>query len=741
MSDTIFGGDYAQICYPIAPLIKSIPETENSVILSKTELLVKKDIQFIREENVFYAEPSFFEIFSFKLILGNYHSLSELGTVFISESLALKIFSTTTVVGKDIIVKDKQGKENTFIIKGVFEDFPENSHIKANLLISFKNIERIFKEDALYWDVNSIYCYVLSDVASKIIENKINEIVPLEIKTNYNFRFNLQSLKNVHLYSNKINLNIESQNVFKQLVVLMGIAFLIIVLAVSNYLIYVLITANFRLKEIIVRRIFGASKNVLFKQTVWESIFQILISFPFVLLLTYWLLPHIENYFHFKVEVNRFFEISFLFFLGSFLIVLLSGLFVSTYTVFPSLERLLILFKNLRTGKFSILKILSSVQLSLFMALIICLLSIQKQLSFVFDQEVVGFNYKDQLSIKINDKNLRRQLDAFKFELLKNPEIKYVAGCNSEQPAFSTNLTGFKWIEGKNGKKYSFMKSGFLTEEEKAEYQDIFESNAVSSDYFHTLGINELIGREFSTDKNERKNIVVNKAFVDKYEISEPLNRTIEFLDTKYTIIGIVNNFRTKSLFKEQNPIVFWYTDKYLNQIIIRYNSFNDNLVLKKVETVWKNFMPDTPLEYQFTEDVINDYYKKEKQLLQFIHFFAGFGIVLTLFNLVGFSRLSFNSKRKEIGLRRILGARINNLFKLLLKPYVYFAIISSVIGIFIATYFMDFWFSQFNKTLRLNFNDYILSIIGVTGLTIFVISINILFTIRVNMIEVIKYE
>jgi putative ABC transport system permease protein len=311
----------------------------------------------------------------------------------------------------------------------------------------------------------------------------------------------------------------------------------------------------------------------------------------------------------------------------------------------------------------------------------------------------------------------------------------------SNQPAFSTNLTGFKWNYDRNGEKYGYIKSGFLSDEDKAEYQDIFESNAVSTDYFHTLGINQLQGREFAIDKNEDRNIIVNNAFIDKYQISEPLNKTINFLDTKYTIIGIVNNFRTKSLFKEQNPIVFWYTDKYFRQIIIRFNSINKKSALDKIELVWKKFLPDTPLEYQFTEDVINDYYKKEKQLLQFIHFFAGFGIVLTLFNLIGFSRLNFNNRKKEIGLRKILGAKADNLFKLLLKPYLYYALISSLIGISVAIYFMDYWFAQFNETINLNYSEYLLSIIGVTVLTLSVVSINIIIVIRVNMIEVIKYE
>ncbi len=742
MSDTVYGGNCAQICHPITPLIKTIPDIKKSCVLSKTELLIGNDIQFFKAENVYYTEPSFFEIFSFKLINGAPQYLSEKGSVFISESIALKIFSTTNVIGKDIVIKNLSGKSNSLLIKGVFEDFPENSHIKANVLISFKNIEERYQDTNFQWDKNSVYCYILSGVASaEIIEKKINNSVPLEIKKDYNYKFNLQHLSRIHLFSDNIDLNIEKQSVFEQLIILLGIAILIIILSVTNYIIYILIMSNFRLKEFIIRRIIGASRFTLFKQTLCESFFQILISFPIVILVTFWLLPHIENYFQFKVDINRFIQIVFLFSLGSILIGFLSGLFVSTYIVFPNLDRLLGLFRNLRSGKFSLLKILSFVQLSLFMALLICLLSIQKQLNFVFDQKTVGFNYHNQISIKINDRKLIEQLPAFKEELLKNPEIDHVAYCMSNQPAFSTNLTGFKWSYDKNGKKYGYMKSGFLSDEDKAEYQDIFESNAISTDYFHTLGINQLQGREFAIDKNENRNIIVNNAFIDKYQISEPLNKTIDFLDTKYTIIGIVNNFRTKSLFKEQNPIVFWYSDKYFRQIIIRFNSINKKSALGKVELVWKKFLPDTPLEYQFTEDVINSYYKKEKQLLQFIHFFAGFGIVLTLFNLIGFSRLNFNNRKKEIGLRRILGAKADNLFKLLLKPYLYYTLISSLIGISVAIYFMDYWFAQFNETINLNYSEYLLSIIGITVFTLSVVSINIIIVIRVNMIEVIKYE
>ena len=741
MSDTAYGGSSAQICYPITPFIETIPEIDKSCVLNKTNLLIKKDIGFFREEHVLYTEPSFFDIFSFKLINGNPSSLSEQGTAFISEKIALKLFSTKEVIGRSIVVKSSKGKEKNLVIKGVFKDFPNNSHIKANLLISFKSIEKIYKTTRFYWNQNSMYCYILSGANLKKIEKRINNLVPSEFKANYNFKFSLQTLKRIHLFSNKINFNIEKQNILKQLIILMGIAILIIVLALSNHMIYTLIIANYRLKETITKRIIGASRLVLFKQNLWELLFQILISFPIVIFITFLLLPDIENYFQFKVDTNRFVYIALLFSLATLLIGLISGLLVSIYTVFPSLNKLLILFKNLRSGKLSLLKTLPFVQLSLFMTLLICLLSIQKQLNFVFDKQTVGFDYQNQISIKITDRKLVKQIPAFKEELLKNPEIVNVAACMSNQPSFSTQITGFKWTYDKNGQKYSSMKMGFLSEEDKAEYQDIFESNVISEDYFKTLGINEFEGREFSDNINEKQNIIVNKAFIDKYQISEPLNKTIDFLDSKYTIVGIVNNFRTKSLFKEQSPIAFWYGDKYFNQIIVRFNPTTEKLALKKVKLVWEKFIPDSPLEYQFTENVITDYYKKEKQLLQFIHFFAGFGIILTLFNLIGFSRLNFNSRKKEIGLRRILGAEVRNLFKLLLKPYIYYALISSALGIFISSYFMQYWFAQFNETTDLNFNEYSISIVGVTLLTLCVVSINIVFIVRENIISVIKHE
>lgn len=216
MSDTLHGSNYAEICYPIVPLIKTIPEIKQSVLLSKTELLLKKNDQFIREEKVFYTEPSFFDVFSFKLIEGDPEFLSEHGTVFVSKSEAVKLFSNTDVIDKYIAVKDLSGEENTLIIKGVFEDFPENSHIKANMLMSFSNIERFYQNNTEFqWNNNSVYCYILSEVSAKNIEKKINNILPPEIEKKSNLRFNLQALNRIHLFSNKIDLNIEKQSVFK----------------------------------------------------------------------------------------------------------------------------------------------------------------------------------------------------------------------------------------------------------------------------------------------------------------------------------------------------------------------------------------------------------------------------------------------------------------------------------------------------------------------------------------------
>lgn len=738
MKDSVTGTKYAKICYPITEVIQSFPEVLASVKIKETELLIENKNNYIREENVYYVESSFFEIFDFSLVSGYRKKLNNPGNVFISEKFAKKLFSKIDVIGQEINIKNIAGEEISLIIQGVFKNFPSNSHFQAEILLPFIHIEKYYQQNTEFeWTNNNIYYYVQT-LSPKIAENKINNNLK---RSGYQFVFNLQSLDKIHLFSNDIDLNIEKQSVFKQLIISIGVAFLIIFIAVANYLIYILVVANSRIKEYIIRRIVGASKARLFFQIFSEILIQISIAIPFVLLLSFSIIPYIENYFHISTDITRIKMLLVYFIVGIVIIVLFSSLLLSSYLVFPRLSALINLLVNFRSGRFGIVKYISIIQLSLFIALIISFLSVNKQLNFATDNDTIGFNYENQVSIKINDRNIIKQWNAIKNEMLRIPGIINVAACMSDQPSFSTQMAGFKWNYDKRGKKYGYMKMGFLNEEDKAKFQDVFEVNNITSGYFDALGINEFEGDDFSGSKADAQNIIVNKSFIDKYEISDPINRTIDFLDSKYTIIGVVNNFRTKSIFKEKGPIVFWYTNRFLRQIIIRYDGISQSELINKIENIWKDFLPNSPMEYQITEMVINKYYHKEKQLLTFIKFFSILGMSMVFVNLLGFSKLYFTSRKKEIGIRKILGARLYDLTKNLLRPYILYVLVSSMVGYIIANSFLRFWFNQFNEVIKLSITEYLLSILSIILFCVIVVFVNIISVSRICPVEVIKYE
>jgi len=742
MTDSLKSNLYAKVCYPVTNYAGSISGVDNSVILYKSELLIKNADQYISEDEVFYTEPSFFNIFNFNLIQGSHESLNRPGSIFLSQRLALKLFSNTNIVGKKLQIKYKSGKTRTHIIKGIFENFPDNSHIQAEVLLPFQDIQDHFtKNKAFQWNNNSIYYYIRTSLDKKVAENGINSSIPKEIKRDHNVHFQLQPLSHVHLFSNSVLFNIEKASIFKELIISLGLAFLIVFISVANYIIYILSVANSRMGEIIIRRTIGASQERLYKQVLWESLFQIFLALPLVALCIYWVFPYAEQYFDFQINMGNLWIISVLFITGALFMGLLAGSIVSSYMVFPSLKRVRDIFTQSGKLKFKGGAIITVLQLSLFVAVIIVLMTIRKQIDFATSQSVVGFNYHNQISLRVNNRKLISQWNSFKEKLLKYPEIQYVAGCMSGQPAFSTDMAGFKWKYDENGRKYGYMKMGDLNAQDKAEFVEVFEKNNVSQDYFKALGVNKLRGRGFDASRNERKNIIVNEAFIKKHQIAEPIDKTISFMDSKYTIIGIVNNFKTKSLFKNKGPIVFFHTDRYLNQIIIRYNSDKEQLVLDRIQSVWNDFLPDTPMNYQFTNEVISNYYHKEKQLADFINFFTLLALVITLLNLIGYSRLTFKNQEKAIGIRRVFGAGLNNIAGKLLTPYFLFSLISLLIGMSIAFLFLNHWLAYFRETVGVNHVELGIILISVVAITVGVVFINVKKVMNKNPAHIIRDE
>jgi len=742
MSDSMKTTLYARIGYPVTDRLKELPEVDQSVIVNTTHLNIQVGDGFIKEEKVLYTQSSFFRIFDYDLLKGSPTSLDSPGNVFISETFADKLSISKDILGRELSIKTPTGQKRTFTIAGVFKDFPDNSHLEAHILLSFSLMEPFYnRRRADNWDANNMYFYIRSERSQTHLEAKINQSLFEDINEMNNVSFSLQPLSRVHLFSNHIELHPEQDSVYKELLISLGIAFLVIFIAVANYVIYILSVANSRVREIILRKTLGADKRDLYGQIVWESLFQLIIALPLVGLATYLLVPYVETYFDFQFVLSELYRVFLIFLAAALFLGLLVGTLVSTYMILPSLGKIRAMFIQSSTMKIKGGHLITIVQLSLCIACIISLISIQKQLNFALNPHTVGFDYSNQVSLRVNNRQLISQWSAFKDELLKNPEITYVAASMTSPPSFSTDMAGFKWEYDKNGKKYGFLMTGHLTDKDKAEMDAIFEKNNVTADYFKALGINVLKGREFDASRNERKNIVVNEAFVKKHQIKDPLNRTIDFLDGRFKIIGVVNNYKTKSLFKDKSPVVFMHTKKYLRQIVIRYQSADPAAILDKIGATWDEFIPGTPLDYRFTEDVIQSYYKKERRLYEMVHFYALLAILLSVINLTGYSRLTFNNQEKEIGIRRVFGAGMVQVTKKLLKPYLAYLMVSMLIGVSISSFFLKHWFAQFSEHVDLAYLEYNYILAGIALFFMGLVFINIQVIMKKNPIRAIRYE
>jgi putative ABC transport system permease protein len=697
--------------------------------------------RYLENEGLVYAEPELFEIFDFDFLAGNPQiALSNPGSVVITSSLAQKYFNLlpgniSDALDRSININNKK----SFTVTGVLADTPENTDLPFGLIADYKSqtaSNPYFNNGTDWQEYNSATnCYL--QIPGKVSRADFeNQLVPFLAKyigpdSPVNQKYLLQPLSELHFGTID---NYSGRQVPKRSLYLLGlIGLLIILLGSVNFINLSTAQSSRRFKEIGVRKIAGVSKFQLVSQFMGETILiSTLASFMgvFIALFLFNYLDDILGY-QLKLEIGRNPGTLIFLILSALSIGFISGLYPSFVMarMNPAGSLKNELPANNRSNSGSLRRTLVIFQFAISLVLITGTLVMHKQIRYFLNSDP-GFNKDAILVVPLPDASTDK-LAVLKYELLGNPDI--------EKVSYETRSPMADWRVG-NPINYPTLE------------KDVYNGNlkTVDEDYLDLYELKLIAGKNISDVKNTGE-AIVNRKVTELLGFDDPNEAVGEMFkygreDFEFTITGVVEDFHAQSLQQEMDYVILSNLSFNMKEMAVKINQAAVKLagystVIGKVEKEWNKIFPKDIFEYRFLDRQIANFYKGEINTFKLIQLFAIIAIFIASLGLYGLISFIANQKIKEIGIRKVNGARIIEVITMLNISFLKWISIASVISIPLAWYLMNRWLDNF--AYRINMNWWIFALAGITALVIAIMTVSreSWRAATMNPVEALRYE
>lgn len=715
--------------YPaFGPLMKKdYPEVENYCRLIDDELLLSNDAKNVKfsEKKGYFADPSSISMLDMKLAGGNSATaLDAPNKIIISQSMARKYFGATDVVGKTLQSHgDGRAKPDTYLITGVFKDYPKNSHLIIDYLVSYETLRKALKEQgdkedsantAIGWYDFYVYLQLKPGTDLQAFQAKMPAFATKYVnkrKGAKGAQFSGNKLfiipfSDIHLYSN-YNQEAEVNGSGSAVNFMFLIGLIILGIAWINYINLSTARSVERAKEVGVRKVLGAAKGNLVRQFMLENVLlnltAILLAGFAVALLTPWFNNLMGK------DVSTGFSMSGKYWLIFFAIfcagTLLSGLYpafvLSDYKPVAVLKGA---FKN-TSGGLILRKSLIVVQFGISVVLIAGTIIVYQQVNFMRKQKL-GVDINQTLVLSgvqsIPDSVYQDALQPFKTDLLKIPGIKSMTS--------SSNVMG----------QEIYWTNGFQSLDHKELGGSTVYRLGVDYDFIPQFGMKLLAGRNFSKDfPTDKKGAILNDRALAQMGFKDPqdaIGKKISNGDT-LTIIGVIQSFHHMGLQKPIDPQLISLRTNARNAYSIKLQTKELQSTVAAVKALWTKYFPNDPFNYFFLDDEFNAQYQSDQRFGEMFTLFASLAILIACFGLVGLSAYNILQRTKEVGIRKVLGASVQNVVFILSKDFLLLVILSFIIAAPVSWFIMHNWLQDF--AYRITINWWVFGVAGALALLI----------------------
>lgn len=655
--------------------------------------------ELIVEDNLFYSDPSIFKVFTLPFVKGNAESaLGEANQIVLTEKSAMKYFNTTSVIGNTMRLY-KDDTVFNFKIIGVIKDIPAQSHFKADFLISMENLP--ISKNSNYLSFYPFSTYILKNASSdkKTIEHKVNNWIESSIpdykeieKGGNQVKIILTPLKDIHLKSDK-KYELSKNGNIQYIYIFSLAAIFILCMAGINFMNLSLARFTKRSKEVAVKKVLGSSSTILSLQFLFESIILCLVSTILATLIGWCLISYFNNISNKSmtfIDILNSWTVPFL-----LLISILLGIISGSYPaiVFSSLNATSILggksFLNTSRASFSLRNILLVSQFIVSTFLITGTIIIYKQLRFIHEKDN-GYDKKQIIIVK-------------NASVLSSPEILKQKVLNLSG-VVSATFSSF--LPTNNVRWSNFGGISSKTNPIQTEFWPIDE------DYIPTLGIKIIKGRNFDKLRLTDSTAVIlneaaNKAFAlgDKIS-SNPISFSYRQQQRSFQVVGVVKDFHFSSLRQNIAPLVFILADNHEASLIIKCTKASDEIVTKLNES-WNSLSPKEKINISFMDDDFKTIYKEDDLMGKLFLIFSTLSIIIACLGLFGLVNYNVAVRKKEIAIRKALGASRGSVAALLSKKYLLLVLTSIGLATPLAWLLTTEWLQQFAYRYNASYMDF----------------------------------
>ncbi len=692
-------------------LVGGFPQVEAAVRTTDDELLVRKGNVKFQEKNSLWADSSFFKVFDFKLIKGNPKTaLNEPLSIVFSESAVKKYFGDKDPIGQTVLLT---GDGFTAKITGVMKDIPENSMIKADMIVSMNTLTRKLNpglDDQWGNYGNRTYVLLRPGANAAAFEKQIPAFLEkmngTEMKQlNMYPTLILEKFRDAYLRSDRNDSNSGS---IKNVYIFSIIAVFILLIACFNFINLTTARSAERAKEVGIRKVVGAGRQQLTRQFIGESVLICMIAFILTIAVAASLLPSFNQLAGKTLSRGVFDNMSFIgiLFLASIGIGVLAGIYPAL--VLSSFKPVTVLKGRFTTGTKGILlrKGLVISQFTISIALIIATIIVYLQMSFMRNQDL-GFN-KDQMMVINSNGDPAR--DAFMHAVSSLPNVKSVS-MSSSVPG-GGNMGAYSKIQNAKGD----MQIANL---------DLY---FVDFDYLKQFDIKMVAGRSFSRDfmTDTTHAMILNEAAVKMFSYRSPqdaVGRDFNQWGREGKIIGVMKDFHFKSLQEVIKPLSMRIEPNGCSLISIKVSGNNLPGTISSIENKWNSLIPARPFSYFFLDEYFDKQYRSEQRFGKLFLNFAILAIIISCLGLLGLASYSTMQRTREIGIRKVLGASVGNIVNLLSKDFLRLVGIAVIIASPIAYFSMHKWLLDFAYRIPISWWIFVIAAVTATLIAIITVS------------------
>jgi ABC-type antimicrobial peptide transport system permease subunit len=711
---------------PMAPALKKdFPEIIRATRFGTWgQRLVKYGEKTFTEDAYYHVDRDFFEIFSYPLIEGDPANVFQNpNSIVITEEKAKKYFGDEDPIGKHLTINNQFDVEVT----GVMKNIAENSSLKFNLLSPFDLLlsEFIGEDNRENWGFNSMSSFVMLTPMAPIQElnRKLHGYLQ-KYQPDDTDLIQLQAFTDIHLYSNLEHDRL-GKGYIKYIRIFASLALLILIIACINFMNLATSRSAKRAKEVGLRKTVGATHFQLIFQFYGESLLLTLFALITGLLFVEIFLPEFNQLAGKNLTMN--YSLNSSIFLGMIGITIFTALLAGSYPAFylSAFQPAKVLKSQAGSSNRGYLfrKLLVIVQFVFSIFLIIGALVISKQLNFMRNKDP-GIAKERIVYLRLAGE-LRERYQNIKTELLKLPDVINITASLS-LPTDIGNSPGSPEWEGKDPNNKMEIKADF-----------------VDYDYIETFNIEMVAGRSFSRafSTDDSAAYVVNQEAVRLMGLDSPVGKSFSFWGIEGQIIGIMKDFHFQPFHKKIDPLVFKIYPNWFRRIYIKIKSDNIGTAIQNLKERWTGLNPDYPFEYSFLNEDFENLYRAEKRLSTLFKNFTFLAIFISCLGLFGLAAFAAEQRTKEIGIRKVLGANVTGIVKMLSKEFIKWVLAANIIAWPVAYVAMNSWLQNF--AYRIDVGIWIFFLAGALALVIALLTVSYQ-AVRAavaNPVEALRYE